>query len=575
MGSRSRSLRSYLFLMMGIVIIAVAVASLLLYFLWSRELRANTAHLLNDAADRTEEALNRNLYSVNTLALLTISDPEVQEVLVAADGASQQRLADTLRLENTVRHRLVFDEAWHDRLIDSVFIFLAEDHYASVLRGMPTSGTYRRAQECYRQALASERAVTLSLPRAPGESFYLSFIISEINLNRRIGVCVLELSPEVFAPVSELAGSYPGTVSEVYAGDGHPYFTVGGWADEQAMHLLLSDGRALRQQQLHGQRYLAFIRPLSYYGFSLASALPAGEAYRDLNRALLSYSAITILLVLSLMLVAWVTVRRITRHIEAHMEAVIQVGKGDFSTTTTRSGIREFDRLGMVFADMVQQIDTLIHEVYEKKVLQVQMELKSLQAQVNPHFLFNVLERIGWEAKRANDEVVYDMVVSLGELMHAGLYTDGTETIPLSEEFEYVQFYLNLQQARFGDRLAYRAEVDESLLGLRVPKLSVECLVENAVVHGLEQKRGGGTLEVRVRQEGEIACLTVRDNGAGFDASAFDLNDPDGRAPHIGLRNTHRRIRLLYGEAYGLALSSVPGEGTTVTMRLPADRRMG
>ena len=568
MGTRQRPLRSHLSLVMFIIVAAlVTAAGLLLFFTRERDLRASSVRLMEDTINRIEEKLNRNMYSVNTLALLTISSPDTLDILMSPGTSSSGRQADVMRLENIIRHRLAFDEAWNNRLIDSVFIFIEEDHYAAVLRRLPTSGTNNRAQECYRAALSSERAVNLFFPEKDGESFYLSYIIRDLNINRRMGVCVLEVSPNMFEPVLELAESYPGAIAELSIEE-NLLISTGNDGDDPLYTTIIAGKKPL-EQDLNGSSFYAFKRPLTYFSFSLMGAIPVSEVYRGLNNVLFTYVLVTALVMLSLLWLVRQMIRRVTRHLESHVEAIAKVGSGDYSIKVEKSGIEEIDRITYTFNEMVAEIDTLIHEVYEKKMLEAQSELKSLQAQINPHFLFNVLESINWEAKRADDEVVSSMIISLGELLRASLYSNSSETIPLSEEIKYVNFYLNLQQARFGSRLVYNAEVDETLLDLQVPKLSLECLIENAVVHGIEPKRGGGRIDVLVRCDKDGAFITVHDDGVGFDADSFDLNDRETIAQHIGLRNMHRRLQLLYGESYGLEVESAKDVGTTVTMRLP------
>jgi two-component system sensor histidine kinase YesM len=227
---------------------------------------------------------------------------------------------------------------------------------------------------------------------------------------------------------------------------------------------------------------------------------------------------------------------------------------------------------------MVAQVQKLIQEVYQEQYLTQKAELKSLRMQINPHFLYNTLESINWMARIKGAPEIGDMVKALGDLMRVSI--SGEDFIPVGEEVGNVVNYLKIQNFRYGDRFEIRIHIEPDIEKILVPKLILQPIVENAIVHGLEEKVGNGRIEITgVLEEGNIV-ITVADNGVGMEEekAAVILDDGGEEAAHsdnhthIGLKNVDRRIKLYYGQQYGLSVASVPGSGTTVRAVLPMEQ---
>lgn len=168
------------------------------------------------------------------------------------------------------------------------------------------------------------------------------------------------------------------------------------------------------------------------------------------------------------------------------------------------------------------------------------------------------------------------VVSNLANLLRANVSNRGQQKITLEEELRYVRYYLELQKERYGEKLCYEIELEsQELLRYYLPKLTIQPLVENSVVHGLENKRGGGSVRISIWEEEDEIDMRVWDDGVGFDtASLFqdDADEADRQHNHVALPNVRRRIQLLYGQEYGLNVTSAPGSGTTVLVNLPLDR---
>ena len=235
------------------------------------------------------------------------------------------------------------------------------------------------------------------------------------------------------------------------------------------------------------------------------------------------------------------------------------------------------------FAVMVKRNKTLIAQEYQMKLEKQEAQIHALQAQINPHFMYNVMQVIGGMALQRQAPEIYRVTGALGDLMRYCL-NFSREMVPLKEEIHYLQSYCMLQNERFNDRIKLHVKIEEELLGCLVPKLLLQPVLENSFHHGLVNKAGDWLLEVKgtleEEQEGNTLILKVMDNGNGIPSWRLkeiqdNLNEDANAAlkagGHIGLCNVDARIRLRYPEGnYGLSIDSTEGKGTTVTLRMKA-----
>lgn len=265
----------------------------------------------------------------------------------------------------------------------------------------------------------------------------------------------------------------------------------------------------------------------------------------------------------------------VTQPIKKLCEATDQVAKGDFTSRTEIEAGDEIQVLTASFNHMKVQIGHLIEDVKTEQNNLRAMELKLLQAQINPHFLYNTLDAIIWLAESGKDDQVVSMVTSLSEFFRTVL-SGGKDFISVQEEISHIQSYLAIQQFRYQDILEYEIDVDQELNCYPVQKLTLQPIVENALYHGIKNKRGMGKIIVRGRLREALIRFEVIDNGIGLTEEQLkalqravkcrDKRNGDG----FGLANVDERIQMAYGEPYGLSFESVYGEGTTVTVTLPA-----
>ena len=228
------------------------------------------------------------------------------------------------------------------------------------------------------------------------------------------------------------------------------------------------------------------------------------------------------------------------------------------------------DEIGLLynsFVSMQKRINLLLRKVNTSHQQQLQQEILMLQAQLNPHFLYNTLDTVNWLANERGAGDICKIVQSLSEILRY-ILRKKQDDVKLSDEINMVRNYVFIQQFRFKNKFAMDYRIDERALNGRVERLLVQPIVENAINHGFAQKESGGLIGIEIALDGENISIHVRDNGCGMSEKL--ISDIFlGKAGGIGLYNIHHYMQMKYGEEYGLQIRSVPGEGTVVTLLLP------
>jgi two-component system sensor histidine kinase YesM len=208
----------------------------------------------------------------------------------------------------------------------------------------------------------------------------------------------------------------------------------------------------------------------------------------------------------------------------------------------------------------------------QKQLRKAEFEL--LQAQINPHFLYNTLDTIVWSAEAGNQKQVVKMVGSLSDFFRSSL-NKGKEIVTIRDELQHVRSYLEIQQIRYQDILKYEIDVPEELFDYQIPKITIQPIVENALYHGIKNKRGGGTIVVSGKDEGETMLIQVKDDGKGMKPERLKEINKDLTGTKLentaiyGLYNVNERIRLSFGEEYGITVESTYEVGSCISIRLP------
>ena len=267
--------------------------------------------------------------------------------------------------------------------------------------------------------------------------------------------------------------------------------------------------------------------------------------------------------------------REITKPIKALKESMKDVQKGDFAhASMTIEGENEITSLGQSFNIMTEKIQHLMEENIQEQREKRKSELKALQSQINPHFLYNTLDSIIWMAEGGKTDEVVLMTSSLAKLLRQSISNEN-EIVSIEKEIEYTKGYLTIQKMRYRDQLEFEIEVEPGILKMSIVKLVIQPLVENAIYHGIKYLEGKGTIWIVGSIVENRIILAIRDNGVGMEKETLshilEKKKDSKRFNRVGVYNVHNRLQLYYGKEYGLTYESVPGIGTTVKISIPCN----
>ncbi len=251
-----------------------------------------------------------------------------------------------------------------------------------------------------------------------------------------------------------------------------------------------------------------------------------------------------------------------------------RVSKGDLDARSLNDSNDEVGVLAHSMNQMIEKINELLKQITVEQIRIREAELELLQLQINPHFLYNTLDTIIWLAEGGDEKRVVSMVKSLSAFFRTSL-SRGRDIITLKEELVHAKSYLEIQQFRYQDILTYSIDVPEEFSECMIPKITIQPLIENALYHGIKNKRGGGNINVTAKCEGDDLVISVADNGIGMSderlaevVAGLEGDRPSENAIY-GLYNVNERIKLKFGSKYGITLHSVFGEGSTCDILLP------
>ena len=312
-----------------------------------------------------------------------------------------------------------------------------------------------------------------------------------------------------------------------------------------------------------------------YIYYEVRGIQQSRAAYQTFFMNLVRFSLLGMgLLLLLVIILSYYIPRSITMPITRISRVTDQVAKGNLSVRAAAESGAEARMLSDSLNAMIDKINELLDQVTTEQVRLRKAEFELLQAQINPHFLYNTLDTIVWLAEAGDQKRVVSMVGNLSDFFRTSL-NQGKDIISIREELAHVRSYLEIQQVRYQDILRYKITVPEDLYEYKIPKITIQPLVENALYHGIKNKRGQGTITVTGKSKENGFVLYVRDNGIGMTQER--LNEVRAGIQKLsytgkeiyGLYNVNERIRLNFGETYGISIESTYGEGTCVSISLP------
>ena len=241
-----------------------------------------------------------------------------------------------------------------------------------------------------------------------------------------------------------------------------------------------------------------------------------------------------------------------------------------FKYKADMSNVLEFQTLSASFAHMVMMIQSLMEKVHQEEIILRKTELKALQAQINPHFLYNTLDSIQWMCEQDNSKDAVEMVGALAKLFRISI-SHGNEFITINDELKHAESYLIIQSYRYKNQFTYSFDIDKSVLGYMCNKITIQPFIENAIYHGLDRMVDEGEIKIRAARKGKDIEIVVQDNGLGMTPEQCENILKKGRSDSrgIGVKNVDDRLKIYFGAEYGITIDSELDVGTTVTIKIP------
>lgn len=419
---------------------------------------------------------------------------------------------------------------------------------------------------------------------SPSGQLVMSRLIQTINNNflyEPLGILSVSIDMDLLTDMADFSENYYESYFYITDGSGNVLFRFSspGEEDGSTRHTdglgsITAIGRSA-YQEFDGTSYFVTSKPSGITDWNYCLLLPKSQILGRVVTITVSLVLIFILLIFLCIFVSFHLSSRITRPLLRLSCEMDTVAAGNFKINSEEllqsSDNDELRSICLHFIDMASQLDTLITENYRVKLLNKDAQLRALQAQIDPHFLYNTLDSVNWLAKLGGQKDISTIVQSLAALMRQTMST-GNAGYCLGDELKLLENYLAIQQIRYGDRLHFTSSVEPQMLSLPVPKLILQPLLENSIKYALENMEQTCEISLDISQADDNCCIRVTDNGPGIPAGSVSLILSGQQKPHgngVGLKNVSDRLKLLYGVDEPLQIEPAFPSGTCVTIQIP------
>jgi two-component system sensor histidine kinase YesM len=570
-----------LVIIVSIVLVLVSVIGAYFYFTTSEILYENTSKDISHMLLQINNTMESQLDIIDSTLQFFMLNPNVREDLEKdTQGDSYSQAMKKIDIEKQLSYLLLYNYLWDSKCIKSVYIFNNSEDFYHIERTYSTS-VLEENQMIYNKCSKSDDELQIFPPSSTNHTLYFARNLKNMYSLDYVGTIIMGIDVDTLQGTYSGVNQYQGAQAFLIDSNNTVVLNtdmslLGRRADDS---LSLYSGRTcFLETKMNGDSYYIASKAIDKYAWTSIILIPKKQVFSKLSSSFSFYiNVILILLVVFLILSVFLS-SLIMRPIRKLMSRIELVRKGNYDVKMPRYNVLELDQLSEAFNKMTGEIQYLINDVYKKQLLLTESELKALQAQINPHFLFNVLDTVLWYARAAKNDEIAKIIAPLGHILRTNITMGSREKIRVNDELQYIEFYMSIQKSRFGERLQTEIRVeDDDIRDLYIPKLCIQPIVENAIVHGLEEKVSDGILAVNAYRRENLLVFEVIDNGVGFNPDDINLDGPETNVnemkshTNIGLYNANKRIKLLYGEEYGITLESNIGVGSKVTVILPQD----
>lgn len=565
------------------IVAMLMIGTLLLSILYSQALD-NTKEKMTIYVEKTKENIDQMFGFINNTAHSVASSESILRWISEPDYFREQTpkyYQNISTLESEIRHILNYSSAWKADLISYISIFVNDELVSYTYTKPISEKTIIKGSIDAYQRINEESGTYFLPPNEEGQFFHYSLRLKVDFAKYDSLVVVIASDTEAIAKLynkgipTEGASSYLiDDYGQVFSSNEQKDKPI---PNEQLLSML--GNNEIQSKIINQEKYVGISRSLINSPLHFITVVPRRNIVAVAFKNFPQFITIAIILIFLIAMLGLFLSRNVTMFLRDLAGALTAVRQGNYQAKMPSYKNEGVNQISSTFNKMTKEMHDLIQLTYENKIMMQEMEFKFLQQQMNPHFLFNVLLVIQIKAKLCKDETVYEMLTSLSGLLRASLHNNKNTYSTLEEELKYARFYLYLQQQRFADALEYTINVDDRLLEIYIPRLTIEPIVENAVIHGARDAEKAVSITVDVWKEKDDLVIKVEDNGHGFNPKELSWQEVSVREQQgtsrekIGLYNIHTRLQRLYGSDYGLTINSEKDNGTQVLIRIRTERK--
>lgn len=560
----------------ALMVVAVLIFMLIAINYTSNSIYENAINYMNQIIKQVNYDLDSYVGFLKNLSYIVSTNEDVSRYLFNEDQTDEELNEEKERILSQFKTIL-------DSRTDIYNIAVVADNGRNVLNDGDDKFTEYidvNDQQWYKDALNSKSGISVSSSHVQNaiDDCYkwvitLSKALNNYNTGKNEGVFFVDLN---YNAISDLCSNNIGNKGYIFIIDEegniiyHPkqQLIYGELIEENIDEILTTD----KEFFTSGDKLYTVSKSMET-GWITVGAINSEELFENNKQVKGMYLLVAGALLIGVIILSSIISKQITKPIKKLSNSMSMVEHGEFDKASVPiTEDNEIGMLGRSFNVMTEKIHTLMEQnIYEQEEKR-KNEMKALQAQINPHFLYNTLDSIIWMSEAGKNEEVVLMTSALAKLLRQSISNDKAK-VTVSEEINYVKSYLTIQKMRYKDKLEFSIDVSPEIMGVKIIKFALQPLVENAIYHGIKYKETKGNLKIKGYKEGEKAVLVVEDDGVGMDEQSlehiFDGTQKGDKSNGVGVPNVQKRIQLYYGPEYGITYKSRKGEGTVATITVP------
>ncbi|MEO2076798.1 MAG: sensor histidine kinase [Bacillus sp. (in: firmicutes)] len=565
-------------LYLPIIIIVIFVTGWVSTMLATAQIEENAYKNVNDTIFQTKNYLDNMLSDVFQQLVSLSNDPRILSLMDKDE--SDINPSSYVEIDNNLK--LIYSR--YDVILNSVLVDLNQKEFLLYHSGYNSNPSVNYNQYFSKFSGSKEGFYWRNIhqDRVFNQKDRVLSVFRLINRNQSKGIVLFNLRAEFFEQVLNKSLIGENGYLALISPDGK-YESKNVKEEYKIDESTLSSLQRLKKksgqftyESTSGEEMIVIYDTLEANNWKLAAVIPQSEMLKKVN-----YIKDFTIFLIALMIVAAIFLtnfvgKYISKPFERLAEQMGKIDKEHLEFNVEMSGPEEMKILHTGFKELIIRIHTLMEQIRMEQEEKRQLEFAIMHAQINPHFLYNTLYSIKGLCDMGLNKDASQMVTALSSFFRIGI-SKGKEIISIQDEIEHIQHYLFIQEMRYGDDFTYEIDVDPEILSYHIIKLSLQPLIENAIYHGVKQKRGQGKITIKGYQAGDAIHLEVADNGNGIEPDklqdilleiAASYQDKK-RFIGIGLKSVNERIKIHFGKEYGLTIASEPGNGTVVSITIP------